>query len=149
MALKVSTGLRNYLLATGSLKAALAGGLIKYYNGAVPASADDALVGGNTLITTISNNAAGTGINFDAAAAAGVLAKSTTETWRGINAVSSTPTFYRHIEASGDTGQLSTTLKRLQGEIGVAGKEINLTNPALVSGASETLDFYTVALPTL
>ena len=54
MALKASTGLRNKLMDTGSLKSILAGGLIKVYGGAVPADADAAATG--TLLCIISNN---------------------------------------------------------------------------------------------
>lgn len=148
MALKVSTGLRNYILDTSSLDAGLALGFIKYYTGAVPAAADDALVGGNVLIVTISNDATGVGINMESAAAAGILSKLSTETWRGVCVASGTPTFYRHT-APGDTGALSTTQRRLQGAIAVAGGEINLSDTSLISGASETLDFYVVNFPTL
>ena len=148
MTLKASTGLRNHLLDSGSLKAALALGFIKYYSGPVPAAADDAITGSHTLIVTISNDATGTGINMATAAAAGVLSKDLTETWRGVCAASGTPTFYRHV-AVGDTGALSTTQKRLQGAIAVAGAEINLSDTSLIAAASETLDFYVVSLPTL
>jgi hypothetical protein len=41
MALKASTGLRNYLANVGSLKAALNDGIINIYSGSAPASADD------------------------------------------------------------------------------------------------------------
>lgn len=147
MTLKVSTGLRNHVLDTGSVRSALNGGFIKYYSGAVPGSADDAL-GASVLIVTISLDATGVGINFDTLAATGILAKAPLEIWRGICAVSGTPTFYRHV-ASTDTGVLSTTEKRLQGAIATVGAEINLSSTALVSGASETLDFYVVNFPTL
>ena len=146
--LKVSTGLRNYLLDTGSLKAGLALGFLKYYAGSVPAAADDAITGGHTLLVTISNDATGTGLTFDPAAAAGVLSKNIAEIWRGVCAASGTPTFYRHV-AVGDTGALSTTQRRLQGAIAEAGAEINLSDTSLIAAASETLDFYVVNLPTL
>lgn len=148
MALKVSTGLRNYLLDTGSLKDALALGFIKYYEGPVPASADDAITGSHTLICTLSDDATGTGISFDAAAANGVLSKDITQIWRGVNVASGTPTFYRHVAVE-DTGALSATQPRLQGGIAVVGAEINLSNSSLTNGASETLDFYVVNFPTL
>jgi len=148
MALKVSTGLLNHLLDTGSLKGALDGGFIKYYAGSVPASANDVITGGHTLICTLSVDATGAGLNFDALAADGVISKDITQIWRGVNVASGTPTFYRHV-ATGDTGALSSIQKRLQGAIAVAGAQINLTNTGLVAGASETLDFYVVNLPTL
>jgi len=147
MTLKASTGLRNKVLDTGSLKAALDGGKLNIYAGPVPATADDAL-GSATLLCAVTLNSTGAGINFDAAAVNGVLAKDPGQVWSGVNVASGTATFYRHV-ATGDTGVLSTTQARIQGEIGTAGKEINLSSVALVSGATQALDYYSVALPTL
>lgn len=146
MTLKVSTGLRNKLLDTGSLATLMAGGLIKIYSGSPPASADDAASG--SLLCTISLNSTGTGINMASTASGGVLAKSTSETWSGVVALSGAATYYRHVAAS-DTGASSTTQARLQGEIATAGAELNLSSTTLTSGATQTVDYYSVALPTL
>lgn len=51
MALRLSKGLRNFLLFQGSLKDALDNGKLLIYSGAQPASADDAVSG--TLLATI------------------------------------------------------------------------------------------------
>jgi hypothetical protein len=147
MTLKVSTGLRNGLLATGSLKSQLALGFIKIYAGAVPADAD-ASIGAATLLTTISVNSTGTGISFDAAAAAGTLAKAPAEVWSGVNVAAGTASFYRHV-APADDGTASSTAPRLQGAVAVAGAEMNLSSVALTNGATQTLDYYTVSLPSL
>lgn len=146
MTLKASTGLRNAILGDSSLKDALDGGLIKIYAGAAPASADDA-VGGATLLCTISLASAGTGINFDTAAVAGVLSKAPAETWSGANAASGAAAWYRHV-AAGDDGTLSTSQARIQGTVGVAGADLNLSSVDLVIAATQTIDFYSVALPT-
>jgi len=146
MTLKVSTGLRNKLLDTGSLATLMAGGLIKIYSGSPPASADDAASG--SLLCTISLNSTGTGVNMASTATGGVLAKSTSETWSGVVALSGAATYYRHVAAS-DTGASSTTQARLQGEIATAGAELNLSSTTLTSGATQTVDYYSVALPTL
>lgn len=146
MTLKVSTGLRNKLLDTGSLATLMAGGLIKIYSGSPPASADDAASG--SLLCTISLNSTGTGVNMASTASSGVLAKSTAETWSGVVALSGAATYYRHVAAS-DTGASSTTQARLQGEIATAGAELNLSSTTLTSGATQTVDYYSVALPTL
>jgi len=146
MTLKVSTGLRNKLLDTGSLATLMAGGLIKIYSGTPPASADDAASG--SLLCTISLNSTGTGVNMASTATGGVLAKSTSETWSGVVALSGAATYYRHVAAS-DTGASSTTQARLQGEIATAGAELNLSSTTLTSGATQTVDYYSVALPTL
>ncbi|QRF60251.1 hypothetical protein [Variovorax paradoxus] len=142
--LKLSTGLRNYMLDTGALKAALAGGEIRIYAGTVPDTADAAL-GGATLLCVVKNG--GAGINYDASAAGGVLAKAPGETWSGTNVATGTATFFRHVLAS-DDGTLSTTQRRIQGTLGTGGTDGVLTSVALVSGAPQAVDFYTTALPS-
>lgn len=141
--MKVSTGLRNALLATSSIKTALDGGEIRIYAGTVPADAD-AAIGGATLLVTILSG--GSGINFDSTAAAGVLAKDPAETWSAVNVATGTATFYRHV-LNADTGASSTSALRLQGTCAVAGADLNLTSVALTSGATQTIDFYSVAMP--
>ena len=148
MALKLSTGLRNKILDNGSLKALLAGGLIKIYSGTPPAAADDAIGGGNTLLCTVSLNSTGTGINFDTNAANGTLSKAPGEVWSGVNANTGTASFYRHV-AAGDTSGSSATEARLQGLVGTSGAELNLSSVALVAAATQTIDYYSVTLPTL
>lgn len=139
----LSTGLRNALLGSASLKSSLDGGEIRIYAGTVPADAD-AAIGAATLLVTIKNG--GSGINFDSAATGGVLLKAPAETWSGTNAASGTASFFRHVVAA-DTGASSTTALRIQGLCAVAGADINLTSVALTSGATQTLDFYSVSLP--
>lgn len=138
-----STGLKNGVLSGDSLKSLLDGGEIRFYAGTVPANAD-AAIGGATLLCTIKNG--GSGINFASAAAGGVLQKASGETWGGTNVASGTATFYRHVK-SDDDGSASTTAVRLQGSLGLAGADINLTSVALVSGAPQTLNYYSVGLP--
>lgn len=146
MTLHVSTALRNQLLDTASLKSILAAGFIKLYSGAAPANADAAATG--TLLCTISQSSGGTGINLAAAASSGVISKLGTETWSGVNAAGGVAGYYRHV-AVGDTAGLSTTEPRLQGDIATAGAELNLTNTTLANGATQTVDFYSVQIPTL
>lgn len=149
MALKISTGLRNKLLDTGSFATVMAGGLVKIYSGTAPLTADDAIgsAGTNVLLCTISIDGLGTGINMEAAAVGGTIEKKTTEAWKGTNAASGVATFYRHV-AVGDNGSLSTTQARLQGAIGTAGAEMNFTSTSLTAGADQNVDYYRVTLPT-
>jgi hypothetical protein len=144
MTLKTSTGLRNKLMDAGSLKTVMAAGLVKIYSGAIPADADAAVTG--SIVCTVSQASAGTGVNFDTNAAAGVISKAPGETWSGVNVASATATYYRHV-AAGDDGSLSTTQARLQGAVATVGSDLNLSSVALVSGATQTIDYYSVALP--
>jgi len=146
--LKASTGLRTKLLDTGSLKSILDGGVINIYSGPVPATADAALDPSNTRLCTVTVGSGATGLSFDDAAADGVLAKPALTVLSGVDAASSTASFYRHV-AAGDDGTASTAQARLQGGIATFGAELNLTSTALVSGATQTIDFYSVAVPTL
>lgn len=145
MTYKTSTGLRNYMLDTGSLKSALDGGFIKIYSGAAPATADNAVTG--TLLCTISLGGAGTGLTMDTTATDGVLTKPAGASWLGTNVASGTAGYYRHSDAS-DDGGASLTEPRLQGAISTSGAEMNLSSIALVNGAVQSLDFYSVNLPT-
>lgn len=142
---KLSTGLRTAMLGSGSLKSVLDGGKIMIYDGTAPATADAAPAG--TLLCTITNNSTATGITFGTAAA-GVIQKASAEVWSGANAASGTARYYRHV-GSADTGAVSTTEPRIQGTIGVTGEDLNLTSTTLSSGATQTIDFYSVSLPTL
>jgi hypothetical protein len=147
MTIKVSTGLRNAMLASSSVKGSLDNGFVKIYAGTVPATADAAL-GSATLLCTVSVGGSGTGLTFASSAASGIITKATAETWSGTNVATGTATFYRHV-ASTDTGVLSTTEARIQGNIATAGSDMNLTSTSLVNGAVQVLDYYSVALPTL
>jgi hypothetical protein len=146
MALKLSTGLRNAMLDSSNLRTTMNGGLIKVYDGTVPATADAAL-SGNTLLCTFSLNSTGAGINFDTTATGDTLAKAPAEVWAGDPAATGTATFYRHV-ASGDDGTLSTTQARIQGEVG-PGHEMILATSVFTVGVNRELDFYTITFPTL
>ena len=147
MSIKLSTGLRNYMLDTGSLNSALAAGFVDIYSGAVPVSADDAIVSG-TLLVTVSLNSTATGVNFDTAAAAGVITKAPLETWSGVCAAGGVASYFRYRTAA-DTGNSSATAFRIQGNIGLAGSDMNMSNTLLVTSAAQTIDIFALALPTL
>lgn len=143
---KQSTGLRNYMLDTGSFKAAMDGGFVKIYAGTIPSSANDSL-GGATLLCTISNNSTATGLTVEAVAADGVITKTIAEVWSGVNVATGTASFFRFVTAA-DDGTLSTTQRRWQGTVGIAGHDMNISDTALVSAAPQLIDYATFALPT-
>lgn len=147
MTLKASTGLRNKLMDTAPLRTVLNLGFVKIYAGAAPATADDA-IGAATLLCTLSNDSTGTGLTFEAAASAGNLVKKASEVWSGINVAGGVATFYRHV-AVGDTATSSATEARVQGAVGLSGADMNMTSTTLSNGATQTLDFYLLNLPTL
>lgn len=146
MAFKVSTGLRNHLMDTGSAFDALNGGRIKIYSGTVPSSADAAISGDSTLLVTIDD--VGGGLQFEATAADGALLKDSGQTWQGTNAATGAATYYRFV-APADVGNLSTTAVRVQGNVGLAGQELNISNVNLTSGNPQVIDYFALILPTL
>lgn len=145
MALKASTGLRNKMITSSALTTAMNNGFINIYSGPPPLTADAAATG--TLLCVISNNGGGGGLNFDPLAVAGVAQKLNSEVWVGTNLATGVAGYYRHV-APADTAGESSTEARLQGSTGVAGADMNLTSVNLAMGAVQTLDFYTVSLPT-
>lgn len=144
--MKLSTGLRDHLLATGDFQSGVDGGVIYIYSGTEPATADAAL-SGNTLLCVISNNATGSGITMAATPASGVLGKNAAEVWRGLIVASGTPTFYRFAGLT-DSGLLSTTEKRMQGSIGTVNADLIFSNTNFVSGNYRQIDSFNVAQPT-
>jgi hypothetical protein len=143
---KFSTGLRNAMLKDSSLAAALALGFIKIYSGAVPATADAAL-GGAVLLSTISVNSTGTGLSLGTPAD-GVISKAAAEIWSGVNAATGTASFFRYV-APADTGVASTVEKRVQGTVALAGGDLNISSLGLTAAATQTLNSFSIALPTL
>lgn len=147
MALKLSTGLREGILVTGSVKGRLDGKVLKLFSGAVPATAD-AAIGAAVLLCTVTNDATATALTFSGTPVNAVLFKDPSEIWRGVNAASGNASFYR-LEDAADVGDASTTEERVQGTVSAGGGgDLNLSSIALVSGASQNIDFYSLELPT-
>lgn len=143
--IKLSTGLRTALATTQSLRAALNGGFIRMYTGAVPASADASL-GSAVLINEISAGGSGSPLTLELTAPSGVVTKSVGEVWTGSNLANGTPTFFRYV-LDGDVGDASTTAVRFQGSVGGPGADLIISALPLVSGAPQTFDVFQLAIP--
>ena len=152
--MKVSTGLRNYILATDDVAAGLNGGVIKLYGSTVseadaqtliPATAD-AAIGSAVLLCTISNDGAGTGINLDTTPSNGVIGKASGEVWRGEMVASGYFSFARFC-TDGDTHEESTDEKRLQLTVGVLGKEIIVSTAYKAIGDEQRIDQFYLGMP--
>ncbi len=146
MGMKISTGLAKAMLDTGSLKTNLTGMKLKIYAGTEPATADSSL-GSAVLLCTVSDAGGAGALSFEASAIANVISKSSSQTWSGTNAASGTASFCRLVLPS-DTGGSSSTEVRVQGDVGVAGKFLNLSSVALTSGAVLTVDSLSITMPT-
>ena len=117
MALLASTGLRNKVLDTGSIKSVLADGFIHVYSstiGNIPATADAAIDPGvHTKLLTVYGDGISAGLNLGTASG-GAIGKAAGETWAGTVLATGNAVFFRYV-GSADTGVLSTAEPRLQG----------------------------------
>ena len=140
MTVLYSTGLLAQIAVTGSEKAALDGGFIKYFSGPVPAAADDAIDGSSVVLATFTESHDGTtGLTFEATAADGVLTKTAAEAWESIAAATGTATFFRFYDSADDGATSSTTAKRVQGTLGTtSASDAQLVSTSITSG--QTLD---------
>lgn len=144
--MKLSTGLRNFLVGEGSLLDALnANVVVRLYSGTEPASADAAVSEDADLLCTISVDGAGTTLSFEPGPD-GTLLKSASETWSGTVDVSGVATWFR-VSPPSDAGSQSTTTIRLQGSVALAGADMQLSNTSLVYGATQTIDYFALTVP--
>ncbi|MCD5994148.1 hypothetical protein KDX38_11035 [Pseudomonas sp. CDFA 602] len=132
------------MLSTGAIPA-LNGKVIKIFSGpTTPASADDALAVGTTLLCTISASDSGTGLTFSQPSA-GQVTKSTSEIWSGTVLASGTANFFR-MEDSSDAGAASASAVRIQGTIGLDGADMNFGNTALVAGNIRQINLFVISV---
>jgi hypothetical protein len=146
MAIKISSGLRDHILATGSLRAAINGMVMRIYSGAVPAGPESDATG-NTLLCTISTSGLGGGLQFEASPANGLLPKASADVWSGTCGATGTASFYRLVE-TGDTNGSSTSAKRVQGTVGLAGADLNVVNTTFTSSEEKRIDYYVIGMLT-
>lgn len=144
---KFSTGLRNTMLGSSSLRTALDGGELRVYEGTAPATAD-AAVGSATLLATLTVDGLGGGLNFSATPENGTIGKSSTEVWKGTVANTGNAGWFRFVSA-GDTGAESDSALRVQGTIGAAGTDMLVASQLLNASEEFVLNYFVVALPTL
>jgi hypothetical protein len=143
--MKRSTGFRNATLSTGAVPA-LTGTVLKIYAGAtIPATADEAIPVGSTLLATVSVSDTGTGLSFDPPAG-GQVTKNTGEVWSGTVAASGTASFFR-MEPAADAGAFSQTAIRVQGTVGLDGADMNFGNTALVAGNIRQINYFVLSIP--
>lgn len=145
MGMKSSTGLIKGMLDSNSFNALMAGMKLKVYSGVEPVSADAGL-GAAVLLVTYTLDDTGAAISWEAEAVGNVIQKNSAEVWKGTTVASGTASFCR-FELGSDTGAASTNEIRLQGDVGVAGKFLNMSSVALTAGAVQTLESFAIAFP--
>lgn len=140
-------------LTGGSLKDIFKDGVIYIHSGSQPATADTAYSG--TLLCTITvgsgaftAGAVANGLEFGAAAS-GAISKSADEVWSGTNAATGTAGWFRLCANATDARGTDTTFiyPRIDGAIATSGSQLNLSSTSLTSGATLTIDTFTITLP--
>jgi len=96
------------------------------------------------LGTTTTGVAAVNGLDFGDAAS-GQLVKDSA-VWSGVAGNTGTAGWFRFEGTVADDDALSTTLIRLDGNIGTSGGNINMSSTAVVSAATTTIDTFNVTL---
>jgi len=152
MAFKLSDALRNSVMQTGSLDAALNLGFIFIYTGQQPADANSAATG--TLLAVIANADGATGLTTEPASAVGAIQKTAAETWSGVGLADGVAGWFRFhaLDTDKATTQTSaagasTTKARFDGAIAASGAELNTSNTNIKTGALQTVNTYTITLP--
>jgi len=123
------------------MRASLAAAKLEIFSGAQPTVADNAPTG--VLLATI--DLGGAGINFDAPVG-NTLAKAVGEVWSAVAVATGTAGWYR-LSLLADAGAVSTTAPRLDGAVAVSNSDMNISNTAITSGATQTVDAFTITLP--
>jgi hypothetical protein len=150
MALRLSTGLRNQLLSTASLKEILADGVIRIFPGVQPSTADDAEGASHLAQITLGSGTftagqAENGLEFGMAAG-GILSKNTGEVWSGVATSSGTAGWFRFYANDLATGA-ATDKARFDGSISTSGAQLNMSSTAITTGATTTIDSFTITFP--
>lgn len=101
-----------------------------------------------TDVNMASGVAAVNGIKFGAAAA-GVIAKLSTQTWSGVNAASGTAGYYRAYGSVSDAGAADSTEATIRedGAIATSGAQLNLSSVSLTAAATTTISSWSRTLP--
>lgn len=153
---QVSSGLRDAVLITGSLRSQLNNGQLVFYTGTIPETADAAHGSATALVSFTTDGlvlaSGGTnGLTFEATLSSGALVRTTSESWQGTvsNSSAATATFWRWLKYGDDGSTLSTTAIRMQGTLGgVTGAyDVILDDVTPNDAASVTFNNFSVRWP--
>lgn len=140
MAIRLSTGARNFILDSGLNTLFDTDGAINIYSGTIPADAD-ADVGAGTLLATLTLSA-----NWIGAAAAGVMTLAAITSDTNVDA-SGTAAWFRIYDISEGVTGSSATKKRIDGTVGTSGADLNFNTVTFVAGGTAAISAFTITLP--
>jgi hypothetical protein len=142
MAVRLSTGARTGLASTAGVKELFDGGFIGIFTGGQPADADSAETG--SLLVTISTTSGTGGISLGTAGT-GVLPKAA-PVWSGLVGTAGVAGWFRLYDSAHLTGTSGTAV-RMDGNCGVSGSDMVLSNTSQTVGATLTIDQATFTEP--
>jgi hypothetical protein len=142
------------VIVGGSFRDIFKRGVLRIYTGTQPTTADLAATGTKLLEITASSvaftgGAVAGGLEFGVAAS-GAISKLSTQTWSGVAVASGTAGWFRLYGNAADeasTPAISTTLPRVDGSIATSGAQLNMSSTTITSGATTTIDTFTITLP--
>jgi hypothetical protein len=150
--INLSTGAKTMLLTTGSLNSIFTTGCIWVYSGSKPADADSAVTG--TLVGQVTKdgaawaaNSATNGLTFTSPAVLGVLSKSA-DVWKLKGSAIGTAGWARFVGNATDAGGASTSLPRMDFDVGVTSGVLQLTSLATTATSITTIDSFQISLAT-
>jgi len=150
MTIRFSTGLRNSLLDTASMKTALANGIIELRSGSQPATADSAATG--TLLAIVTENggaftpgSATNGLNYGTAAS-GSMPKDAND-WEYTGIAAGVVGWFRFKGNALDDDLASTTLPRIDGSVAKSGANMNISNVNITIGAPGSITSAPLSIP--
>lgn len=108
--------------------------------------ADNTSEGTVTVTEAAVANALSDAIRFTTPSS-GAITKAS-ETWSGVAVATNTAGYFRLVNSSDDYSNDTTFLyPRLQGNVGTSGQEMTLSNTAITTGATQTIDTATITMP--
>ncbi len=149
MTIRISSGLKNYMLGSGSLVDALTAGVIHVYSGDQPATADHAATG--TYLGAITTNgevfthgSPQGGLIFLPIPTYNLVTKFPDDQWVLTGSSNSGVAGWWRFKANSpfDNDEASTTLARIDGAIGT--HDMLLSNPNIVPGGTLVLDSFSL-----
>lgn len=151
MALRLSTGAREKLLSTLTIKELLNGGFMDIFTGSQPATADAVETGTKLVrISSTSGTAASDGLRFGTAL--GGVIPITTPAWSGVVGPAGVAGWFRFYGTGGTSGVSGSagtngTAIRVDGNVGVSGADLNLTHTSLSLDSTLTIKTFSITQP--
>lgn len=148
MAFRFSTGFKNAILDNKSVSDFInehADGFeLVLYAGTAPETPDAAATGTKLVAYVGTDTATNAHLDMAAAAADGVLTKSTSQAWKG-TAIATDDAGYFRLQTKTDGEGASTTLPRIQGVVGTTGADFNMSSVAITSGVEYECDYFAIS----